>query len=799
MLTTYWLTAIRYLRKHKLYAFINISGLGIGLAACLLIMVYIRHELRYDNFHINADRIVRATMEYQTSGTVNEAAYTGTKLGPQSKRSFPLVESYVRTYLSTAVVKVGDQSFEEEDFLYADKDFFNVFSFALVNGKATNALSAPEGIVLTENKAKKFFGTTQVVGQLMEIGKKVYTVTGVCADPPAYSQIKFGMVTDFMNLGKETTEEQWWTANWVTYLLLAPGANAKNFETRLNAYMQKDDVRKEARMEGESYLRFHLEPLKRVHLYSHLSGLEPNGSIRYLYMFGIIALLILLIAGANYTNLATAQSAGRAGEMGMRKAIGASRRHLFWQFMGESTVITLLSGFLALLFAWLALPALNSITLKQFAMRDILEPVMLIALLGLLLVIGFLAGAYPALVISGMRALQVMKSSFKLSVGSIFLRRSLIVMQFAISVFLIIYTLVMMQQMQFMQNKQLGYQKEQMLILPVDGKMREQYETLKESLLTLPGVLAVSGANETPEFVQWGDGVTAFDEKGQHNVSVNAMPVDVEFITTMGMQMAAGRDFGKQDLLSAEAKEENSASSKAFIINESLAEKIGWEPEKAIGKQVSKHVDGTVVGVVKDFHFQSLHEPVTPMLMFLEPGYVRQMVVKLDGKNVKKQIAEIEGWWRSRITHRPFSYRFLDESYAKLYAAEQRASLLFISVSVIAMMLACMGLFGLASFTVVQRTREIGIRRVLGAGTIGIVWMVAKSFLGLVGMGILIAIPAGLFFGKQWLNDFAYRIEPSTGVFILAAVVAFCIAFFTISIQTIRAAHANPVKSLRTE
>lgn len=799
MFHTYLLTAFRYLKKNRLYATINIVGLSMGLATCLLIIVYIRNELRYDRFHANADRIVRATMEYSMEGTVNQAATTGTKLGPQSQRTFPAVKSYARTYLSKAIIKVGDQVFEEPGMLYADKDFFNIFSFKLIEGNASNALASPDHIVLTEQTARKFFGSTRVIGNTLQIGEKLYKVGGVCSNPPGFSQIKFDLVTDFMNLGEETTAEQWWTANWVTYLLMAPGSDINGFEQQLNAYMQTPGVRKEARLEGANYLRYNLEPLTEVHLHSTLAGLEPNGNIRYLYMFGIVAVLILIIAGANYTNLATAQSAGRASEMGMRKAIGATRKHLFWQFMGESTVIVLIAGIIAFFIAWMALPALNAITFRQFLLPDLLEPVPLVALFILLVVISFLSGAYPAVFISGMQALQVMKKSFRLSFGNLLVRRGLIIMQFGISVFLIIYTLVMVQQMNYMQQKNLGYQKEQVLVLPVDGKMREKLELLKGSLLEVPGVAAVSASNETPEFVQWSDGVTAFDEKGQHNVSVNAMPVDVEFLTTMGMTLAAGHDFRKSDLLVPDPMKSDNPSSEAFIINESLAKKIGWTPEEAIGKKISKHVDGRVVGVVKDFHFQSLHQEVTPMVMFLEPKFSRQMVLRLDAADIPGVMKQIENWWHQRVPHRPFSYRFLDESYAKLYESEKSSSLLFISVSGLAILLACLGLFGLSSYVVMQRTREIGIRRVLGAGTPGIVWMVARHFLLLVCLGIMLAMPAGWYFGRQWLNDFAYRITPGFWLFGGASIIALVIAFVTISVQTVLATQNSPVKSLRTE
>lgn len=799
MIRNYLKTAIRYLAKHKFYAIINIAGLGIGLAACMLIILYARNEFRYDSFHANKDRLVRATMEFKMAGTENVVATTGTKLGPQAKRIFPDVESFVRLFRTTKVVQVEGQSFEEPGFLYADKDFFRLFSFNLLEGTVAQALADPGNLVLTNDLALKYFGTTNALGKTITIGDRLYRVSGICQTPPQYSQVKFGMVTDFMNLGAETTEEQWWTANWLTYFLLRPGVKISDFQQQLNNYMQTPGVREEARLEGESYLRFNLEPITKVHLYSSLAGLEPNGNIRYVYMFGIVALLILLIAAANYTNLATAQSVGRAIEIGMRKAIGAERKDLFRQFMGESTVIALLSGLLSIFLSWLALPMLNKVTGLYFSISDLLEPLAIIALIILLLMVGFVSGAYPAIVLSGMKALQVMKRDFTLNGRALFIRKALIVAQFTASVFLTIYTFVMVKQMRYMQDKDLGFQKGQMLVLPVDGKMKQQYLALKESLAGLPGVRAVGGAYDTPEFVEWGDGVVAYDERGEHKVSITAMPVDIGFLEAMGMELVAGHYFSKSDFTYPDYFDRQEPSSGAFILNESLAKKIGWTPEQAIGKAVSKHVDGKVVGVVKDFHFQSMHQAVGPMLIFLEPKFTRQFVVKLDGQNMRQNLSRLEDWWKTRVPHRPFSYRFLDESYARLYQSELRALTLFVCFSAIAMLLACLGLFGLSSFMVLQRTREIGIRKVLGAGIPSILWMVARPFLGLVFLGVLLAIPLGWYLGRQWLNGFAYRVSPGSVLFVLAGAAALVIAFLTVFVQTVRAAQANPVKSLRTD
>ncbi len=799
MIKTYFITAWRYLKKHRAYTAINMIGLSIGLAACLLIMVYIRHELRYDTFHTNADQIVRATFEYKMGNTIQEAATTGAKLGPEAKRVFPQVKDYARTYLSTQTVAVGNQTFEESGFLYADTAFFQMFSFSLLEGTASSALTGPDKIVLTRSLAQKYFGTIHTMDKQLEVAGKAYTVSAICEDPPTYSQIKFGLVTNFMNLSAYSTREQWWMANWVTYFQLVPGTEQAAFNERLNAYMQTESIRNEAGLEGGDYIRFHLEPLGKVHLYAKQQGLEPNGNINYVYMFGGLAFLILLIGATNYTNLATAQSVSRGAEIGMRKTMGATRKVIFWQFMSESVLVVFLAGILACLLAALLLPVLNQVSNRQFILSDLLELQTLGWLFFVLIGVGFLAGIYPALFITRLKALQVMKGSVKLGKASLTFRQSLIILQFAVSVFLIVITLIMTQQMDFMQHKQLGYQKEKMLVLPIDRKMGEQYVALRESLKNIQGVESVTAATETPEFVQWTDGVVATNENGEKSISVKAMPVDIGFTETMGMQLLAGKDFKENDLLPENEKQEFEISSRAFILNEALAKEIGWTPDQAIGQSLTRGYEGKVVGVVKDFHYQSLHDPIGPMLIFLEPNFVKSFVIRLKSGDVNPQLNQIEQWWKSRVPHRPFSYRFLDNSYEKLYDQESRSSFLFSSMSVIAILLACLGLFGLASYSVLQRTREIGIRKVLGAGTFSIVWIVAKQFLPIVLIGIAIAIPVAWLVIHQWLNDFAYRVEPSVFVVIIAFVSVLILSFATVGIKALGAANSNPLKNLRTD
>jgi putative ABC transport system permease protein len=799
MFKNYFKTALRNLRKNKLYSAINIFGLTVGLAACLLIGVYIIHELSYDTFNVNADRIVRATMEYKQAGTVNLTATTGTKPGPQFKRIFPSIEEFARTFISHNVIKNGDKIFDEPRILYADEPFFKIFSFHIIEGNAATALDAPDKIVITKSMAKKYFGNEDPINKILSSGGKDLRISAVCEDAPQNSQIKFDFVTQFANLGNGVKDETWWTANWITYFLLKDKNDIPQLQQQISNYMKTPQVRTEAGLEGNDYLTYHLEPLEKVHLYSKLPGFEPNSSITYIYMLALIALLILVIACANYTNLATAQSAGRSGEIGMRKVMGASKKQVFFQFISESSVITFLAAALAFLLSAFLIPYFNDITGKHFTPDILMQPVPVTALIIFTIAVSFFAGMYPALVLSGTQIMGVLKKGFSFTGGNNLLRKTLIVAQFGISIFLIIYTVIILQQMHFMQTKNLGYDKDHIVVLPIGGDMMKNFESLKAAFAQVPGVESITSSYDTPENVQWGDGITAIDEKGKHEISLNAMPVDLDFTKTMKMQMIAGRDFQQSDFGNMDTANDYKNYQQPFIINETLAKKIGWTPQQAIGKTIEKGVSGPVVGVVKDFNFTSLHDPIGPMLIFLGRNYSRDYMIRINGNNTKQTLSEIETVWKQRIPERPFNYHFLDDAYDKLYLSEQKISKLFGVAAGLAIVLACLGLFGLAAFTTVQRTKEIGIRRVLGANISSITFLIAKNFLELIGIAILIAIPLAWWAGNEWLQDFAYRIPVQTYIFIVVALATALIALCTVSYHSVKASLMNPVKSLRSE
>lgn len=799
MFRNYLKTAWRNILKKRFYSLINILGLSIGITACLLIGLFVSNELSYDKFNTNASRIGRLTMEYSSSGTVNKVSMTGNKAGPQLKRTFPEIEAYTRLEKYPRSLAYGTKAFDEKNLLYADEGFFNVFSFKLLRGNPATALSGRNKVVLTSETAKKYFGSEDPMGKTLRInGFLDVEVTGIVEPPPLASQIQYDLLVSLPTLPGFTDEEIWWTANYTTYLLVKDPKQLEPLQAKITAYM-KDVSKGELQLTGTDYMTLHLEPLLRVHLHSELEGLEPKGNIAYVYILAAVAILILLIACVNYTNLATAQSAGRGTEISIRKVFGAAQKQLFSQFLGESFLVTFLSIFIALLAAILLMPLFNVISGKQFTIGMLFQPMPLVTLVALGMVVGFLAGAYPAFILSHAKLINLLKSGFRVSSSGGVIRKSLIVFQFVISIFLIGVTTVIINQMSFIRNKELGYKKDQVLILPVDARIHNYYDELKRAISITPGVMSISGAYENPSFVRWGDGIETEDGNGKKKLSLTAMPVDLNFTSTFGMQLVAGRDFTTSDFAVQDTSHDYANYRTTYLLNENAVKALGWTPDQAIGKIISKRFPGEVKGVVKDFHFASLHQPIGPVVMWLDTGMVRQMFVKINAAQIPKTLSGIEQVWKERVNHRPFSYHFLDEEFNKLYVTEEKTAKLFSLFSTTAIALACLGLFALAAFSTVQRTKEIGIRKVLGAGSFRIAALVSKEFLWLVVLAIVIASPFAWFAARSWLQDFAYRINLSWWMFALSGLLAILIAVFTISYHAMRAALANPITSLRSE
>ncbi len=797
MIRTYLRIAWRKLSKNKLYTAVNLVGLTLGLTSCLLIGLYILNETGYDQFQQKADRIVRVTMEYGEPGNTQATAVTGTKAGPQLARTFPQVESYTRMINSGPVVKLNDEVFKEKRFLYADSSFLSMFSFHLVAGNPATALDAPNKVLLSASTAKKYFGTTDPIGKTLNVeNTKEYTITGVLEDAPENSQVKYNFVASFSSLGASKTEE-WWSANYLTYLLLRKPARVADLQGQVNRYM--NTVSKQDLKMGLGALNYQLQPMKDVHLHSTLSGLEPNGDSKTIYIISIISLLILVIACINYTNLSTVQSSARGAEIGIRKVLGARPAQLFGQFIGESMLMTLFSLVLAFCVAAMLMPFFNDLTGKHLSLHLLFHPLPIILALLFCILIGFASGSYPALILSNAKLINTLKSGIRLtSSGGIF-RKSLIVFQFAVSICLIVCTMVIVRQLDYLNSKDLGYNKEHVIVMPLSWQMHDVYPLLRDAVAQGPNVLSVTGGNASPSFAVWGDGLSTSQKEGEgKDVSVTALPSDLGYIKTMDMKIVAGQDFMKSDFALMDTSENGKNFQYAFILNEKAIAAFGWKPEEAIGKTIYKGgTPGVIRGVLKDFNFASLHEPIGPLMLFLDQDNTNNLFVKTSGQNLAATIAFLGKTWKERVPDRPFEYKFLDEDYARLYSSENTTAKIFTTFATMAILLACLGLFGLAAFATLQRVKEIGIRKVLGSSVSAIILLLSGEFMKLTLIAIVVASPIAWFFMDRWLKDFAYRTSIQWWIFVLAGAAALLIAFVTVGLQSVRAALANPVKSLK--
>jgi len=793
MFSNYWKLALRHLARKKIFSFINIFGLTIGLTSCILIGLYITDELSYDSMHQKADRIARITSERSSGGTVSAFATTGTKAGPQLKRTFAEVEDYTRTLVYASKVSYGASSYTEPRLLYADASLLNIFSCPVLEGDPA-ALGELTNIILTASAAKKYFGAADPLNKVLRINDvKDYRVAAVLADPPSNTQLQFDLIVSFNNLYASRTE-QWYTANYVTYLLVKDGRRIPALERQINNYMETPSTRQSAELQGKDYLHYHLEPLKRVHLYSTLEGFTPNGSITYILILMGIAVLILVIAGFNYTNLAIAQSSSRTGEIGVRKVLGAVKTQLFMQFTGESLLITMIALVLAVVAATQLIPVFNALTGKQLHASALLRLRPLATLLLTGLVIGVLAGAYPALVLANTRIINILRSGFRVTGGKGGLRRTLIVLQFVISFFLISATIVILRQIDFIRSKKLGLDRDHVVVVNVNSRALTRYAQIKTAMLSNPGVESISGSHDLPISARWGDILSADNGRQEVHFPIKAIPSDLDFLKTMKMQLIAGSDFTAADIPTHVDESDSLTPVYRFILNETAVRKIGWTPEQAIGQKISRGVPGIVRGVVKDFHFASMHDEIGPLMLFADTQWVRYMLVRLKGDRMPATIASLQTTWKRYTPDQAFEYHFLDEDYNRLYQTETRTAGLFSIFASLAILLACLGLFGLSALSAIQRTKEIGIRRVLGASLLNITLLMAKNFVLLVVVALLIATPLAWLAMSRWLGSFAYRVDVEPWVFLLAGAGGILLTFLTVSYHGLRPAAAIHLK-----
>ncbi|MFN7119163.1 MAG: ABC transporter permease [Saprospiraceae bacterium] len=814
MLQNYFKIAFRNLLKHKGYSLINIIGLSVGMAICLLILLYIQHEISFDRFHANGDRIYRVALERKYPGRSTFYAIIPFSFGEAIKNEFPEVENFTRIIPQlgggTPTIRVGDQVYEEPGILFTDSTFFEIFTFPLVEGDSKTALTKANSVVLTESTAKKYFGEQDAIGKLLQVGDQSWSVTGVCKDVPESSHIQFDILVS--NTGTNFAQQP----NYVnfsscSYFLLKPGTNPEAFEAKLPKIVEKytaGQIERETSIsfaeyqkQGNGY-RYFVQPMQDIHLHSNLEAeLSPNGSIQSVYIFAVIAIFILVLACINFTNLATARSVERAKEVGLRKMFGSERSFLMGQFLTESVFISLISMALTLVLLRFLTPVFNTLSGLELNMQFWLQPLNLLALLGFALLVGLLAGSYPALVLSSFRPIVVLRGKFKTNKEGLGLRNGLVIFQFCISICLIICTMIVYRQMEFLQNKQLGFNKDHLVVLDRAGFLGERTQSFTRALEQIPGVVSAAGTSSVPG-EQGFFGISFQPINSKEMMTGRGMVVNDKLVETMQLEIAAGRAFS-----------EEFADSTALLLNEAAAKEFGLTDP--IGARLVSN-DGflngpngeqtiyTVVGLVKDFHFQSLHQAITPLIFINTERFGANagnglMLVRVKPDNFQQTLSQIEQLWKSFLAEQPFGYSFLDENLAALYQAEQRTQRIFGFFSVLAIFIACMGLLGLAAYAISQRTKEIGIRKVLGASVLKVTLMLSKDFLRLVFIAAVVAFPIAWWGMSRWLEDFAYRINIEWWIFAVALLLAVFIALLTISFQAIRAAVANPVKSLRTE
>ena len=795
MIKNYLKIAFRNLWRHKGFSFINVAGLAVGMTACFLIFIYVKFELSYDKFNQNFNQVYRLNTDIKSPNEVLHWSSASAPMGPALQQDYPeMVKANARVFGAGFLVVSGDKKFQENNISFTDPALFDIFTFPFIRGNPKTALSAPFDAVLTETMAKKYFGSTDVVGKsLLLDGKHPVNITGVVKDVPLNSHFNFDMLISASTMEplKLIRMAEWGNFSNFTYLLIPNPADAARVQARLPDFLRKH-ITEDQRRRGYNYELF-VEPLKDVYM-DTFRGAPVNGSRTNIYTFSIVAVFILLIACINFVNLTTARASERAKEVGIRKVIGAFKQQLAMQFLGESVIISLVAFVIAVVLSILLMPLFNLLAGKVVS-QGIFEQGYVFILFGISVAIGFLAGIYPSMVLTSFSITSVLKGRFSSSVKGIILRKGLVVLQFTISIVLIVGTLVVYHQLNYMRSQSLGFRKDQMAVLDFSGDsvVQSQAQTIKNELGQMQGVVSVSGSSTTP-----GNGNPvgyAEVESRAGNlmpINMNLYDVDYDFIPQYGLQVLAGRTFSTSF---------PTDSTKAFIINETALKNLGYvHPLDAIGKKFNQWGrQGQIIGVVKDFHFQSLAEDIKPMDIRINPQDINVFTVRIKGGDIPETIAALEAKWKTLVPQRPFSYTFLDANFNKQYLTEDRFGKLFLYFAFLAIMISCLGLLGLASYSTLQRTREIGIRKVLGASVPGIVNMLSKEFLLLVGIAALIAFPIAWYGMNVWLKDFAFRIDIGWWVFAVAGVLSFVIAILTVSFQAIRAALMNPVMSLRSE
>lgn len=792
MIKNYLKTAWRNLIKSKGFSIINILGLTIGITVCMMIFLYIMNEFSVDNFHAKGKNIYRVTRHFKYQGKSGDVSYLSGPYAPALLNDFKgEIAQAVRVNPNNNLVTIDNRSFDEKKVINVDPNFFSLFSFPLIKGNAADVLKDPNSVVLTATTAKKYFRTIDdAMGKVITLDKMLQLkVTGIAKDVPSNSHLNFDLVVPIENYKNMTFMTSWINHGLFTYVLLDDHVTQKQIESRFPQFMQKY-LGSEMKKYGFDF-SITLTPLKDVYFDKVQYDTINHGDKGVVYIFLSIAVLILLIACINFTNLSTIRAADRSKEVGMRKVMGALRNHLVWQFIGESMILTTISCALSVVLLLMLMPWYNQLLGFTLTISWNTLPIYLF-LAGVIIVVGILAGSYPAFFLSAFSPVQAIKGKLRLGKGGSFFRQALVVVQFSISVFLIVGTIIITKQMNYVKNKQLGYNKEQSVIVPIDNNDIFRNMTMfKKDLENNRLVQSVSLMSGEP-----GGFFDSFlFDVEDHNEKWGARTefADFEYVKTLGLKIIAGRNFSPQF---------PTDTTDAVLINRTAATKLGWTPETAIGKWIRNTFrDSTrrrVVGVIEDYNFLSLKQNMDALV--ISPGMDRRVaLIKLQPGNIKAGIAAIKDEYNKVAPAYPLSYRFLDQQFNDMYQKDIRQQSILTVFAVLAIFIACLGLFGLASFTATKRFKEIGVRKVLGSSVQDIVVLLSKDLLKPVIIATCIAMPVGYYMLSKWLENFAYKTSLSWWIFVLAAMITFGIALFTVSMKAIKAAMANPVKSLRTE
>jgi len=783
MIKNYLKTALRTIKRAKMFSVLNILGLAVGMGSCFLIFLFVQHELSFDKFHKNHYRIYRVTAEWHLEGESQIGQTTPATVAPVLLNDYPEVKNAVRIKRQGAIIRYQGDSFVERKLLLVDPSFFEVFNFPLIKGNTETALSDIHSIILTERAAEKYFGDDEPLGKTLNIGEKFdFKVTGVAQNPPSNSHIDFDFLVKFDFINHYTSfnyMDSWGAWNFHTYILAqenySPSEFAEKSMTLLSTY----------RGEAENPKKLLLNPLTNINL-------ETQGKMKYISFFSAVAVIILILACINFMNLSVARSSERIKEIGMRKVIGAQKLQLVKQFLGESAVLAFLALPLALLLVYMVLPSFNSLANTQLQPNYFQNGIFILGMFGITVVVGLVSGSYPSFYLSSIHPVQSLRGKLKSGKKASLLRSVLVVFQFSVSIILIISAVTVSHQLHFIHNKDLGFHKNSIVNIPIyESSMRKKSEVIKSELMQNPNISKAAVSSFSPgshpyQSVNW-EG-----RKPDQDMMMAWYSVGYDFIDTFGIEIKQGRDFSRN--FPSDVKS-------AYILNEAAVRALGWG--QAVGKRFEvERADtslGRVVGVMKDFHFASLHESIRPLALILEPKGGYHFSLKISSRNIENTLSFIENKFKEFAPHAPFEYRFLDEEIAEMYLEEDRLGTLINSFSALAVFIACLGLLGLASSSLNRRTKEIGVRKVLGASAPNIFMLLVKDFTKLVLIANIIAWPAAFYVLNPWLQDFVYRISLEWWLFVLSAAGAFMAAVLTVSFHTLKAASANPADSLRYE